>query len=300
MVIEAVLPFLQCPVCAGPLEAVGRGGDRPGTAGARCPTGHRFDAERSGYLNLRTGRVRAVTGDTAAMVRARVSFLGRGHYEVLTDALTRVVADALTEQPGRIVLEVGAGTGHHLAGVVDAVPGTVGLAVDVSKPALRRAARVHPRVGAVAFDVAGSWPVPDASVGLLLDVFAPRNVAEMRRVLRPDGVLVVVTPGPGHLTELREPLAMVGTDPSKRSRLDEAFSGRFARVSAREVRRTLRLTVDEVVDLAMMGPTGHHAEAGHLRRRATALIASGTEDMARAGVMFVTASFVLDSYSPSA
>ena len=34
----------------------------------------------------------------------------------------------------------------------------------------------------------------DAAAGVLLNVFAPRNGAEFRRVLRADGVLLVVTP----------------------------------------------------------------------------------------------------------
>ena len=60
-----------------------------------------------------------------------------------------------------------------------------GLAFDVTKPALRRAARAHPRVGAVLADTWGPLPLADGSADVLLNVFAPRNGPEMRRVLRP-------------------------------------------------------------------------------------------------------------------
>lgn len=293
--IHPALRFLRCPVCAAPLA------DPAGAV--RCATGHSFDVERSGYLNLRTGRARRVSGDTAEMVQARVDFLGGGHYAPLTARLVQLAAartgggrtsaeappaDHPAAGAPELVLEIGAGTAHHLAAVVDAGPRRLGIAVDVSKYALRRAARVHPRIGAVAFDVADRWPLPDASVDVLLDVFAPRNLAEMRRLLRPGGTLLLVTPGEGHLAELREPLGLVGVQPGKRARLADELSGRFDRLSSETLTRTLQLGVDEAVDVALMGPTGHHTGAPELRRRLAAVWPPGR------AAMDVTASFVID------
>ncbi|ABW15465.1 Methyltransferase type 11 [Parafrankia sp. EAN1pec] len=303
--IHPALRLLRCPVCAAPLA------DPAGAV--RCAAGHSFDVERSGYLNLRTGRARRVSGDTAEMVQARVDFLGGGHYAPLTARLVQLaaartgggrtpadappadhpaVSDPAAGDPAagapELVLEIGAGTAHHLAAVVDAGPRRLGIAVDVSKYALRRAARAHPRIGAVAFDVADRWPLPDASVDVLLDVFAPRNLAEMRRLLRPGGMLLLVTPGEGHLAELREPLGLVGVQPGKRERLADELSGRFDRLSSETLTRTLQLGVDEVVDVALMGPTGHHTGAPELRRRLAAVWPPGR------AAMDVTASFVID------
>ncbi|CAJ59664.1 putative antibiotic resistance protein [Frankia alni ACN14a] len=281
-------------MCAGALH-------RDGGA-LRCATGHGFDLGRGGYVNLRTGRARRVAGDTAAMVAARESFLGAGHYRPLTTRLAELAtagppAVRTAQAPGReagtithpasradpgladpgpagagpVVLEIGAGTGHHLAGVLAALPaGAAGVAVDVSKYALRRAARAHPRIGAVAFDAAGPWPVADGCVTVLLDVFAPRNPAEMGRVLRPDGLLIVVTPEPGHLAELRDPLGLVGIQPDKGDRLDERIADRFAPAAVERLDIPLVLSPDEAVDLALMGPTGHHRTAEDLRARAAA------------------------------
>ncbi|MCK9899482.1 methyltransferase type 12 [Parafrankia colletiae] len=294
--IHPALRLLRCPVCAAPLD--GPAGPA-GPSGLRCGGGHAFDVERSGYLNLRTGQARRVTGDTAEMVQARVDFLGRGHYAPLTARLARLASLAMTSPGGvgpagagevdpELVLEIGAGTAHHLSAVVDARPRALGLAVDVSKPALRRAARAHARVGAVAFDVARPWPLPDRSVDVLLDVFAPRNLPEMRRLLRPGGVLLLVTPGDDHLVELRGPLGLVGIHPGKRARLAEDLAGRFTRLSSETLTRTLRLGVDELVELALMGPTGHHTGAAELRRRLEAVLPAGCT------AMEVTASFVID------
>jgi 23S rRNA (guanine745-N1)-methyltransferase len=278
--IDAVLRYLRCPVCAG-------GFDRAGPL-VRCGTGHAFDLARQGYLNLRTGRQRQVTGDTAEMVDARARFLDGGHHAPLAAWLCAAAAGG--GGGPRLAVEIGVGTGYYLSRVVDADPDRVGLAVDVSKPALRRAAGAHPRIGAVAFDAAGPWPVRDAAAGVVLDVFAPRNVPEMRRVLRPDGLLLVVTPGPAHLAELRGPLGLVGMDDAKEARLAEQLTGFFVPRSVEALRLTLSLRRDEAADLALMGPTGHHVDRMEVRRRAA--VAFGEE-------VAVTASFTLGRYRPA-
>ena len=92
------------------------------------------------------------------------------------------------------MLDLGAGTGHHLAGVLDALPGALGIALDTSRPALRHAARAHADIAAVVADVWQALPIADATVDLVLDVFSPRNGAEMARVLKPGGAALVVIP----------------------------------------------------------------------------------------------------------
>src|SRR5437016_14453546 len=98
------------------------------------------------------------------MIAARWSLLAAGHFRVLTEALVAAVGD----RPAGLVVDVGAGTGQHLAGLLDARPDDVGLAVDVSKPALRRAARAHPRLGAIRADAWRSLPVADAAASVVL------------------------------------------------------------------------------------------------------------------------------------
>src|SRR3954447_12494628 len=123
-----LLPYLRCPVCAECLAAAG--------AALRCTRGHSFDVARQGYVNLLTGHATG-GGDDAAMVAARADLLAAGHFDFLRDA---VIAAAATggDDPYRgidLVVEVGAGTGHYLAGLLDAQPGGLGLALDVSKAA---------------------------------------------------------------------------------------------------------------------------------------------------------------------
>src|SRR6202044_3128376 len=76
-------------------------------------------------------------------------------------------------------------------------------------------------------------PVADGAAAVVLDVFAPRNGAELRRVLHPAGRLLVVTPSPGHLAELAGPLGLLSVDPRKDERLAGTLGPYFRLVGQR-------------------------------------------------------------------
>lgn len=253
---------VRCPVCQEAVDVVGRS--------LRCPRRHTFDTARQGYVSLLSGARRTVNADSAAMVGARSAFLAGGHYAPLTDALARLAA-ALRLPEGATVVDAGAGTGYYLAAVLDALPGCVGLALDTSSYALRRAARAHPRAGAASWDVWRPFPVRDGAVDVVLDVFAPRNGAEFHRILRPGGALLVVTPTRRHLHELRDRLGLLEVDPDKEERLERSLSAHFERERAEALEYTVVLSGQDVENLASMGPAARHVEPGELRARVRAL-----------------------------
>lgn len=257
-----VLAYLRCPVCGEALA--------PADRAVRCARGHAFDVARQGYLHLTSGRTRH-PGDTAAMVAARADFLARGHYAFVAEALAQRAAELAAsspsvttargpgvggQTPAPLVVDVGAGTGYHLAAVLDALPAAVGLALDSSKAAARRAARAHPRADAVVCDAWSGLPVRDHAARLVLNVFAPRNPAEFRRILHPGGELLVVTPQPEHLAELVGALDLLRVDVRKQERL--AALGRP--VLRRRLTRTLRLGHDDLRALVAMGPSARHVD----------------------------------------
>ncbi len=258
--IESVLKALRCPVC--------RGGLRSESGALRCAAGHSFDLAKQGYANLLTGRG-PVSADTAAMVATRAELLAAGHLEPVTTAVV-AAARAAADVAG-LVVDVGAGTGHHLAAVLDALPDHHGVAVDVSKAAARFAARAHPRIGAVVTDVWRGLPLADGCADLVLDLFAPRNGAEFGRVLRVGGTLLVVTPAPDHLAELVGPLELVRVDPEKSERLDRSLGQWFEPVAELGHAYPLALSRTDTARFVAMGPSAWHTEptavAGRLARR---------------------------------
>lgn len=255
-----VVRLLACPVCDGSLAEDG--------ASLLCPAGHRFDIARQGYVSLLGRGAQTGTGDTAQMVAARVDFLGAGHFAPLTAAVAEQVRGALPPGGG-VVVDLGAGTGHHLAAVLDGAD-ALGVALDASKYAARAAARAHPRIGAVVCDVWRRLPLRADIADVVLNVFAPRNIAEAIRVLRPGGALVMVTPTAEHLAGIVVPLGLLTVDPDKRRRLAQDLT---ALTLQEQTSVSFPATLDRaaVTALVQMGPSAHHVAPGELEQRLAAI-----------------------------
>ncbi|MBE2315624.1 methyltransferase domain-containing protein [Solirubrobacter sp. CPCC 204708] len=262
--------LLRCPVCAGGLRMADRS--------LVCDQRHTFDVARHGHVTLLRGA--PPTGDDAEMVAARAAVFDAGHYAPLTRALAAAAGETRGGGKGRgdaasagaaaerVVLDLGAGTGHHLAGVLDALPGALGIALDTSRPALRHAARAHADIAAIVADVWAPLPLRDDTVDLVLDVFSPRNAAEMARVLRPGGTALVVIPTPEHLAELSE-LHGVHVDPAKVERLERTVGAHLELAGREAVRWTMELDAEDVERVLEMSPAGAHRREGVTPRAAT-------------------------------
>jgi 23S rRNA (guanine745-N1)-methyltransferase len=277
------MDLLRCPVCGeGLAEADGS---------LRCPAGHSFDIARQGYVNLVPGRA-----DTPEMVEARDAFLRAGHFRPLAAALAEEAREA-TGESARLeadgagsatdgagsatdgagsarrdaVVDLGAGTGHYLARVLDVLPAARGIAVDASPAALRRAARAHERAAAVGADAWKPLPLRDGIATIVLSVFAPRNASEMARTLAPGGALVAVTPTARHLHELVGPLGLLSVPDDKEDRLDAQLASHFTLASRRSIEHAMFLTREESAQLVRMGPSSWHVDEHSVGERLASL-----------------------------
>jgi len=295
--LDDALDLLACPHCAGALSRSG--------GSVTCANRHAFDVARSGYLSLLPGDAKLGSADTAEMVAAREAFLGAGHFDPLAAAVAEEAVRAVggppkqalgdqaapglggrAQRPGLppgCILDLGAGTGWYLARVLDRLPGRIGLALDLSKHALRRAARAHPLIAAVACDAWRPLPVCDSVADLVLSVFAPRNGPEIARVLRPGGALVVTTPTERHLVELVERLGLLTVDERKHERLATALDAHFVLERRKEHEWPLELTPGDVANAVAMGPSARHATRAETGTAGTAVTASVTISTYRAG-----------------
>lgn len=256
--LTLVAPDLACTICSDDLTL----GDRV----LRCPAGHSFDIARQGYASLVVGGRTPKTGDTQEMVAARAAFLEAEHYVPIADqvaltlpAAARLADGSFDDSRAPLVVDIAGGTGYYLGRILDARPAWRGFGFDLSPLAARRAARAHGRAAAATADAWAPFPLQTASVDHLLSIFGPRNGPEMRRVLRPDGLLTVVTPQPGHLVELRERLGMIGIAEHKDARLDAQLDG-FELRSRDTLDYAVELMREEVRDEVRMGPSAHHLD----------------------------------------
>lgn len=245
-------------------------------------SGHSYDVARQGYVTLASGKGLKFTGDDPEMIANRELFLSKGHFGPFVEKVTEVVGTALDDSDdphveAPVIVEVGAGTGFYLSHTLDSIVGSRGVGLDVSVPAAKHLAKCHPRVGAVVADAWAKLPLRDHSVDVITVIFAPRNVEEFARVLKPGGQVVVLTADPGHLAELRAPLGIIDVEKGKVERLIEQSDGFLKPVGEPEhIEFEMNLDQESIAAQIGMSPSARHIKPEDLRERIASLPAAMT------------------------
>jgi len=185
--------ILMCPVCRQSLDL--------NEKTWRCGQGHSYDVAKQGYVNLHVVQHKHSKnpGDTPESVDARRAFLQGGYYQPLQHA----VVDLLKQLDVKTVLDIGCGEGYYTSAMQQVVEQCVG--VDIAKNAVQRAAKLNNEVTWVV-GTGATLPVLDQSMDACTSLFSPIPQAEIARVLKDDGYLIVVTPASEHLYAMREAL----------------------------------------------------------------------------------------------
>ena len=197
-----------CPLCHTPLQSNSE------HKNIRCDNNHCFDVAKEGYVNLMPVNQKKSKnpGDSKAMIQARKQFLAAGFYSNLAEALADKVKQYCAASDAQL-LEVGCGEGYYLREIANRLDTTAldihGL--DISKHAIKAAAKQN---RAQCYSVASSFhmPVMDACMDMVIRNFAPAPSTEIQRVLKDDGIFIVVTPGPRHLYQLRQQIYRQATE----------------------------------------------------------------------------------------
>ncbi len=207
MITKNCISIWACPVCQAPLKQPigsqsGQESEHPVRKEWHCENNHGFDIAKEGYTNLLLAHQKNSSdpGDTKTMVASRRAFLSSGHYQPLADKLTEMLNLHLKQAAS--VLDSGCGEGYYLQQLLHQRSDLHLFGIDISRDAAKLASR---QLKESRFAVASSFnlPVLTSSVDAILRVFAPGDDGEVTRVLKPNGVLVVVSPGPRHLFELK-------------------------------------------------------------------------------------------------
>jgi len=252
---------LRCPVCQGDLPIVEKC--------YVCGNGHSFDIARQGYVNLllSTQRPSKAPGDSAAMIADRRAFLDAGHYLPLRDCVLNRLNHLYQERDTtQQILDLGCGEGYYTAAFANLAKRKV-YALDISKPALAIAAK---RNKAITWCVGNSRALPfhDASLDVVLNIFCRPHSGETQRVLRENGVLLLVGPGINHLRELRQVLYdNVHTQDS--NSLPEILNSGFVLQRSETLNYTMTLHGETIGQLARMTPHYWRAPAAGRARLET-------------------------------
>jgi 23S rRNA (guanine745-N1)-methyltransferase len=234
---------LICPLCRGELLPDGKS--------YRCPEGHAFDLAREGYLSLLHGRQKGDgRGDSKEMIAAR----DRVHRAGVFDPLVSSLATLRFESTPRTALDLGCGEGFFLGHMIRSHQVAASFGLDISVDAVKAAAKVQKASLIIRADLLQALPFADGCLDLVQSIFAPRPLAEIKRVLRTGGYALFVYPKGDHWHELRAflPLAKIGEEKLPASDLEG-----FAPVASVQVSEQMTLPHEQLVDLVEMSPSIH-------------------------------------------
>lgn len=249
---DSILNFLQilrCPICGAGLQAVDDGRSLYCVNEMKEGKHHSFDRAKSGYVNLDIGH--AGGGDGKELVNARTAFLESGGYEPISDAVNELLLQYID---GSMVIDAGCGEGYYTSRASFVNPALRLLGFDLSKAAIDVATRSAQRKNSTAAFVVGGifdLPVKNEVADAVINLFAPCSEAEFSRVLKKDGILVVVGAGEDHLFGLKR--AVYDTPYRNTARAD--LPNEMKLLEERRVSYTLRLDSSEMIrSLFLMTP----------------------------------------------
>lgn len=182
-----------CPICGNSLQKYDNS--------LKCDKKHCFDISSSGYVNLLTKGGKKGHGDDKIMVRARRDFLSKGYYGHLREALRKALSEIGKEK--QTILDSGCGEGYYTKGFSDVFKESEIYGIDVSKEALKLAAKLCPNV---SFAAASAYCLPfeNDSFDIITSIFAPFALNEFHRVLKQGGCFITAIPLERHLFGLKQ------------------------------------------------------------------------------------------------
>jgi 23S rRNA (guanine745-N1)-methyltransferase len=216
-----------------------------------CPRGHAFDIARSGYVNLLQPQDRrsSAAGDAREGIEARSRLRAAGFGQALDAELLRLAA-TLALPAGAVVVDLGAGSGEHLAALC-AAHGLAGIGIDLASAAMELAARRSPALTWIVANADRRLPLADHSVALVLSLHGRRNPRECARVLAQGGHLLAALPAADDLVELRARVQGRGLERERASSFLAEHEPDFVLRERSEARMRRASTRAEIHDLLL-------------------------------------------------
>ncbi len=204
--IENMESILKCPVCNLGLQIHEKQ--------YVCLNNHSYDISSKGHINLLLANQKNTKepGDSKKMMEGRRDFLNKGYYHTFSERLNQLIISNISG--GNVnILDAGCGEGYFLWRLKEAIYIEQSnstrnrefnfIGVDISKAAVTYATK---RDKKIKFIVGSNFnlPIMTNTIDIIIRNFAPSDELELKRVLKDNGKLVVVTPGVHHLYGLKE------------------------------------------------------------------------------------------------
>lgn len=175
----------------------------------KCINNHSFDISKSGYLNLLLDNQKNSKnpGDDKGMIKSRKFFLEEGYYKGISDKLNEILLEKLMGTRENFILDIGCGEGYYtgkLKKYLDEnnIENDI-LGIDISKQAIMEASKKYKNINWVIAS-ALNVPVNEETCDILICMFSKIIPKEKMRILKKNGMAVIVSTGENHLKEIKE------------------------------------------------------------------------------------------------
>lgn len=176
-----------------------------------CENGHSFDLARQGYINLLPVQHKRsrYPGDSKEMVVARTHFLSTGTYEPIANKLAKISLSHINADSSTCILDAGCGEGYyfdylyHFLQKNNASNEISFIGLDISKYAIIDSAKRNKNISWVV-GTNKQPPIQDQTADIIICVFGFHSFEGFNKILKSQGVIILVEAGAEHLKELRD------------------------------------------------------------------------------------------------
>jgi 23S rRNA (guanine745-N1)-methyltransferase len=255
--------LFRCPLCSGRMKLVH-------LKSLICTNNHCFDLSKQGYINMLSHAQR--TKYDRQMFEFRRTICRSGFYETLNTKICEIIINKLESQSEPIkILDAGCGEGSHLSRIQEKITqssgtGHLGVGLDISKEGIFLASKEYPNTIWCVGDLAKT-PFASQQFNIILNILAPANYTEFKRMIAHDGRVIKVIPARDYLLELRN-IFYEQTDQqiySNDNTLD-LFRSKFKLMNVERVRYNITLDQTLIEPLIHMTPLSWGTTKEHLQK----------------------------------
>lgn len=254
------MSIIICPNCKSLLHQVEKT--------VRCPKGHSFDFAKQGYLNLLLANQKKTNnpGDNKIMLNAREDFLSNGYFDFLIEGIESSINSYerfSTADGGKIhLLDLGCGTGFYTRNFFKQ-RNFQKIGIDISKIGIAKAA-IKDKDSTYIVGSVFNVPVADNSVDLLLNIFAPLHLKELKRVLKSGGYFVKVIPTSNHMMEVAKLVYEKFIPHQSSIQKDIEADSMFQIVKVENLKSTISLSGQDLFNFISMTPYLYKFKEGQI------------------------------------
>lgn len=235
------ISLFRCPICQKSFDT--------DLSSLVCENNHRFDIAAKGYVNLAPSK--GSSHYDKVFFENRKIFMDKGFYEHVLEKIQEQVHNYINSGDGKItILDAGCGEGYYARALQQEDTQIFGL--DLSKEALQIASRGNNHIRWLVGDI-NQIPLQNHAMDMILNIFTPGSYQEFLRILKPDGLVLKVIPGPGHLKELRSLLGKTQEE-DKNQLVKDHFEQSFEILDEMYSCKTYDLHPEDIPQLLAMTP----------------------------------------------